>query len=399
MKKPELLAPAGAWPQLVSAVRFGADAVYLGGANFGLRANAGNFDETELPRAVEYCHQRGVKVYLTMNAFLYDHDLDGAAIAAAKAQEAGVDAAILADVAMLDLLHCHAPRLPIHVSTQANTLNWRTAAFWYRNGASRIILARELSVKQIAAMRARLPEELELEAFVHGAVCASYSGRCVLSNYLTGRDGNQGKCAQTCRWDFALMEMKRPGEYLPICEDERGTTIYSAYDLNMIEHLSDLLEAGICSFKIEGRMKTDYYVATVVGAYRHALDDAIAGKPFDPALLDEVRCASHRRSDTGFFYGKPDNPPGPVGHLQDAIYCATVMEVNDSGYALVEQRNKFTKGETLTLLSPDGTTDFIAQDMTDEEGNPIESAPHPCQKVRMPLPKTAVPGDFVRRRK
>lgn len=393
----ELLSPAGAWPQLIAAVRFGANAVYLGGKQFGLRAFAGNFDEEQLPKAVEYCHQRGVKVHVTLNAFLYNHDLDGAVLAAARTQAAGADAAIVADPAMIDILHEAAPRLPIHISTQANTLNWRTAAFYYRNGAKRIILARELSIQQIREMRQRLPEELELEAFAHGAVCASYSGRCVLSNYLTGRDGNQGQCAQVCRWEYALVEMKRPGEYMPIVQDDKGTTIYSANDLNMIAHLDDLRDAGVCSIKIEGRMKTDYYVATVTGAYRRALDDLQAGRPFDPALLNEVERASHRKSGTGFYYGMPDSPPGPVDHRQRATYCATVLEAAPDGMALLEQKNKFSLGEKLTLLTPSGTADFVLEAMTDEEGNALQSAPHPKQRVRMRLPAGAAPGDFVRR--
>lgn len=394
---PELLAPAGAWPQLRAAVRFGADAVYLGGSAYGLRAFAGNFDDDQLPRAVEYCHENGVRVYVTLNAFLYDGDVPGIARAAAFVQDSGADAAIIADPGMADILLEAAPRLPMHVSTQANTLNTRAAAFWYRNGARRIILSRELSLEQIGAMRANLPAELELEAFVHGAVCASYSGRCVLSNYLTGRDGNQGECAQTCRWTYALVEEKRPGEYMPVYEDGRVTTIYSANDLCMIGHLGAMRDAGLASVKIEGRMKTDYYVATVVGAYRGALDDLAAGRPFDERWEREAKRASHRRSGTGFYFGKPDNPPGPVDYRRTADYCGAVLEADASGEALVEQKNKFSVGERLTLLTPSAATDFVLEALYTEEGEAIGSAPHPKQRVRLRLPPGAREGDFLRR--
>ncbi len=394
---PELLAPAGAWPQLRAAVRFGADAVYLGGSRFGLRAFAGNFDDAQLPRAVEYCHANGVKVYVTLNAFLYDEDIPGITRAASFVCDAGADAAIVADPAMADILLEAAPRLPMHISTQANTLNARSAAFWYRNGARRIVLARELSLARIHAMWEKLPADLELEAFVHGAMCASYSGRCVLSNYLAGRDGNQGQCAQTCRWSYALVEEKRPGEYMPVYEDEKGTTIYSAHDLCMIEHLHQMRTAGIRSFKIEGRMKTDYYVATVVGAYRGAIDDLLAGKPFDPRWATEVSRASHRAWDTGFYFDKPDNPPGPVDYRRTADYLAAVLEADESGMALVEQRNKFLVGERLALLEPGGAVDFVLEAMWDEEGFEIGSAPHPKQKVRLKLPVGAQAGDFILR--
>jgi len=395
---PELLAPAGAWPQLQAAVRFGADAVYLGGSAYGLRAFAGNFDDEQLPRAVEYCHSHGVKVYVTLNAFLYDRDVPGIARAAAFVQDAGADAAIIADPGVADILLEAAPHLPMHVSTQANTLNTRAAAFWYRNGARRVILARELSLEQIRVMRNELPSDLELEAFAHGAVCASYSGRCVLSNYLTGRDGNQGECAQTCRWTYSLMEEKRPGEYMPVYEDERGTTIYSANDLCMIAHLEEMRDVGIASVKIEGRMKTDYYVATVVGSYRRALDGLAEGKVFDPAWEQEAKRASHRQSGTGFFFGKPNNPPGSVEYRRNADYCASVLEVDPSGHALVEQKNKFSVGETLTLLTPSGAVDFVLDALWDDEsGEALASAPHPKQRVRLHLPQGASQGDFVRR--
>ena len=308
----------------------------------------------------------------------------------------GVDAAIVSDPAAVLLAREQAPGLPLHLSTQANTLNSRAAAFWHGQGVERVILARELTMEDLRAIRANTPKTLALEAFVHGAVCASYSGRCVLSNYLTGRDANQGACAQTCRWKYALVEEKRPGEYLPIVEDGRGTYLYSANDLCMIEHLAELLEAGVSSFKIEGRMKTDYYVATVVSAYRRALDDALAGKPFDPELLRRACFASHRPYGTGFYFTRrPDSPPGSVQVQQGASYLAKVLETYPDGRGLVEQRNKFLAGERLQLFGPGGYADFLAEDLRSPEGEPLSAAPHPKQRLTLPLPPQAQAGDYL----
>ncbi|MDY4518793.1 MAG: U32 family peptidase [Candidatus Spyradocola sp.] len=401
MMRPELLAPAGGPSQLEAALRFGADAVYVGGSRFGLRAYAGNFDADALCRAVDTVHARGKSLHVTMNAYLYNGDLDAFAQDARTLERIGVDAAIVADPAAVEICREVAPQLTLHLSTQANTLNWRAAAFWHRNGVQRVVLARELNMEDVRGIRRNTPETLEIEAFVHGAVCASYSGRCVLSNYLTGRDANQGQCAQTCRWKYALVEEKRPGEYLPVFEDAHGTYFYSANDLCMIAHLRELVDAGVCSFKIEGRMKTDYYVATVVAAYRRAIDDMLEhpDAPFDETLLHEVGNASHRRFGTGFYFTqRPADPPGAVEYDRNADYIAKVLEVGEDGVALVEQKNKFTCGETLQLLSPAGARDFLCERMTDEDGAPIESAPHPKQRVRLPLPTGAQPGDFLRRR-
>lgn len=401
MKKPELLAPAGAQSQLIAAVRFGADAVYVGGQRFGLRAYAGNFDDEALCRATDYVHAHGRRIHVTLNAFLYNDDLDGLADAARALERMGADAAIVADPAAVEICREVAPHLPLHLSTQANTLNWRTAAFWHRNGIRRVILARELNLEDVRGIRQNTPDDLEIEAFVHGAVCASYSGRCVLSNYLTGRDANQGQCAQTCRWKYALVEEKRPGEYLPVFEDARGTYFYSANDLCMIAHLRQLWQAGVSSFKIEGRMKTDYYVATVVGAYRRAIDQMLEHPeaPFDEELLHEVGNASHRKFGTGFYFTRrPTDPPGAVEYERNADYIAKVLEVRPDGYALVEQKNKFLAGETLQWMSPQGSVEFRCCDMRDEEGNALQSAPHPKQRVWLPLPAGAQAGDFLRRR-
>lgn len=401
MIKPELLAPVGGPSQLTTAIRFGADAVYMGGKRFGLRAYAGNFDDDALRRATDYVHSHGKKIHVTLNAYMYNNDLDGVASAARELEDMGVDAAIVADPATIEICREVAPKLVLHLSTQANTLNWRTAAFWHKNGIERVVLARELNLEDVRGMRQQTPETLELEAFVHGAVCASYSGRCVLSNYLTGRDANQGQCAQACRWKYTLMEEKRPGEYLPVFEDARGTYFYSANDLCMIAHLKDLMDAGVCSFKIEGRMKTDYYVATVVGAYRRAIDNLLEhpDAPFDERLFGEVSNASHRKFGTGFYYTKrPADPPGTAEYERNADYIAKVISVGADGCALVEQKNKFSLGETLQWMSPAGTVDFVCENMTDEDGQPIESAPHPKQRVRLPMPIGTQPEDFVRRR-
>lgn len=395
-RPPELLAPAGGQEQLEAALRFGADAVYVGGQRFGLRAFAGNFDRPALERAVRTAHGLGRRLYVTVNAFLYEQDLQPVAAYLRELEELGVDAAIVSDPAAVLLAREQAPGLPLHLSTQANTLNSRAAAFWHGQGVERVILARELTMEDLRAIRANTPKTLALEAFVHGAVCASYSGRCVLSNYLTGRDANQGACAQTCRWKYALVEEKRPGEYLPIVEDGRGTYLYSANDLCMIEHLAELLEAGISSFKIEGRMKTDYYVATVVSAYRRALDDALAGKPFDPELLRRASFASHRPYSTGFYFTRrPDSPPGSVQVQQGASYLAKVLEIYPDGRGLVEQRNKFLAGERLQLFGPGGYADFLAEDLRSPEGEPLSAAPHPKQRLTLPLPPQAQAGDYL----
>ena len=382
-------------------MRFGADAVYVGGQRFGLRAYAGNFDDEALCRATDYVHAHGRRIHVTLNAFLYNDDLDGLADAARALERMGADAAIVADPAAVEICREVAPRLPLHLSTQANTLNWRTAAFWHRNGIRRVILARELNLEDVRGIRRNTPEDLEIEAFVHGAVCASYSGRCVLSNYLTGRDANQGQCAQTCRWKYALVEEKRPGEYLPVFEDARGTYFYSANDLCMIAHLRELWQAGVCSFKIEGRMKTDYYVATVVGAYRRAIDEMLEhpDAPFDEKLLHEVGNASHRKFGTGFTSpAGPQTRPGPWSTSGTRTTLQRCWKSARTGSPLWNRKSKFLAGETLQWMSPQGSAEFQCRDMRDEAGNALQSAPHPKQRVWLPLPAGAQAGDFLRRR-
>ena len=305
MKKPELLSPTGDWEKLQMAVLYGADAVYLAGTSFGMRSFAGNFDDEQLPRAVQFAHDHGVKVHATVNTMPRWNEAEALPAHLEKLDAAGVDALILADLGAFTLAGKYAPHCQRHISTQQSIANHVCAQAWYDLGASRVVLARELSLEEIAAIRARVSPELELEAFCHGAMCVSYSGRCLLSNYMTGRDSNRGECAQPCRYQYALMEEKRPGEYFPVFEDEKGTYIMNSRDMCMIDHLDDLMAAGVDCLKIEGRAKSAYYAAIVTGAYRHCLDDVAAGRPLDPVWRDEVEHISHRHYATGFFYGQP----------------------------------------------------------------------------------------------
>ncbi len=395
---PELLAPAGSFDALRAAVRYGADAVYLGAKQYGLRAFCDNFAPDELDAAVRYAHAAGVYVYVTLNIFAYDEDVPGLVDVARACEEIGVDAAIVADPGVFAALRRAVPGLALHVSTQANTTNAETARLWRDMGAARVIPARELSMARLAAMAAAAPDP-PLEGCVHGSMCASMSGRCVLSNHLTGRDATQGACAQPCRWKYALVEEKRPGEYMPVGEDSRGFYIYSAHDLCMIQHVDELCAAGFAALKIEGRMKTDYYVATVTRAYRQALDRYLAdpaGWTADPAELAEVERAGHRPFTTGFYFGRPADPPGTVGTVQTAEYVARVLRC-EGGRALVEQRNRFSEGETLTALTPLGICDFSVSGLTDEEGTAIPSAPHPRTHVRLTAPVRLEEGDILRR--
>lgn len=389
--KPELLAPAGNLEKLKVAVLYGADAVYLGGRHFGLRAGAGNFGEEELAEGVCFAHERGARVYVTVNIFAHNSDLDTLPDYLDSIRAAGVDGVIVSDPGVIELVRRLHPGLPVHLSTQANTTNWAAAGFWERQGVSRIVLARELSLAEIKEIRERAGVELEI--FIHGAMCVSYSGRCLLSNYFTGRDANRGDCAQPCRWRYALVEEKRPGEYLPIEEDGRGTYFLGSRDLCLIEHIPALLEAGISSFKIEGRMKSVNYVAGVVKAYRQALDAYLEDPEsyrFDPAWLEEISKVSHRDYTTGFLFGSP----GPSGqHYEGEIYRRSHTFVGlVRGYeqgeriALVEQRNRFAVGDEVEIMVPKGNG--FKQTVTviyDEEGNSVEAAPHPRQMVRVPV--------------
>ena len=352
---PELLAPAGGMEQLRAALRFGADAVYGGMKHYGLRAFAGNFTPEELEQAVELCHRQGKKFYVTMNIFPFDDQLPGFVEAARQAAEIGVDAAIVSDLGAICVLRERVPELTLHVSTQASAVNAPAVRHYQDLGCRRVILARELSLDRLEALCASAGEGIELETFVHGAACVAWSGRCLLSAALTGRSGNQGACAQPCRWGYAVMEQKRPGEYLPVTEDENGTYLFSARDLNLMPLLPRLVKAGIASLKIEGRMKTEYYVATVVSAYRRALDAlALGEEAFQaalPRLMAELDCASHRASDTGFLLGAPEQPGGAEGFHQSAEYIARVMTDSDAdGVATVQLKNRFYAGDRLEVL-------------------------------------------------
>lgn len=397
----ELLAPAGNFDRLKFAVAYGADAVYCGGKQLGLRSFAENFTADEMKEAAKYCHDRGKKLYVTVNAFLKDSDMGVLDAYLDELGESGADALIVTDPAVIMTAKKRIPNMELHLSTQANTLNSRTAAFWHELGVKRIVLARELSLDEIKEIRRNTPDSLELEAFVHGAMCVSYSGRCLLSNYLHGRDGNRGACVQPCRWKYELREKGKDGLWMPVEEDDRGTYFLNSRDLNMVAHLAALREAGICSFKIEGRMKTVFYAAAVTNAYRVALDDAIAGRPFNPAVQEELEKLSHRPYSTGFYFpGAQTEHTLGNDYLQSYDFVAIVRETDEeSGRALIEQRNRFFSGDTLEVLSPGslGQT-FRVLSIEDLEGTARESAPHPCEKlwIKTDLPLKA--GDLLRKK-
>ncbi len=405
MKLPELLAPAGNLDSLETALHFGADAVYGGMKRYGLRAFAGNFDEEQLRRAVALCHAAGRRFYLTLNIFPFDDQMDGLTDAARLAFDAGVDAAIVGDLGAIAMLRERVPNLPIHVSTQASTVNSAAAGVYARMGCTRVILARETSIARMAEMRRRVPESLELECFVHGASCMAYSGRCLLSAALTGRSGNQGACAQPCRWQYHVVEEKRPGQYLPVCEDEHGTYIFSAKDLNLMPLLPRLCESGVSSLKIEGRMKTAYYVAVVTGAYRRALDllaeqGEEAFNQALPALMEELSCASHRDSDTGFLLGAPEFPGGAEGFHQSREFIAQVLESAEAdGNCRLLLKNRFFAGDSLELMTAQGVLPFTAASFLREKtGETLETLGVAGETIRMPLPAPAQRGDLVRGR-
>lgn len=401
-KIPELLAPAGGMEQLRAALRFGADAVYGGMKHYGLRAFAGNFDAQELAQAVELCHRQGKKFYVTMNIFPFDDQLPGFVEAARQAWEIGVDAAIVSDLGAICTLREQVPGLALHVSTQASTVNAPSVRHYRDLGCRRVILAREMSLSRLAALGAAVGADMELETFVHGASCVAWSGRCLLSAALTGRSGNQGACAQPCRWEYEVMEKKRPGEYLPVCEDENGSYLFSARDLNLMPLLPQLTAAGISSLKIEGRMKTEYYVATVVSAYRRALDALAQGEEaFQaalPGLLAELDCASHRDSDTGFLLGTPQQPGGAEGFHQSAEYIARVMTDADAqGIATVQLKNRFYAGDRLEVLQPGATNVMIAPKFRKADtGEEMDTYGVAGTLVKMQFPFPVAEGDLIR---
>lgn len=396
-KKPELLAPAGDWEKLQMAVLYGADAVYLAGTSFGMRSFAGNFSDEELPRAVDFAHRHGVKVHATVNTMPRSGEVDRLPEHLEKLNDAGVDALILADLGAFILAGKYAPRCQRHISTQQSIANYACAQAWFDLGAQRVVLARELGMDEIREIRRRVDPALELETFCHGAMCVSYSGRCLLSNYMTGRDSNRGACAQPCRYQYALMEEKRPGEYFPVFEDEKGTYIMNSRDMCMIDDLDDLMDAGVDCLKIEGRAKSAYYAAIVTGAYRHVLDDVAAGRPVDPVWRDEVEHVSHRHYSTGFFYGQPGQFYEDARYIRDWQICAVVTDCTPEGLATLSLRNKFACGDQVEVVGPD-TKPFTmtAPMMTDSQGLPLTEPKTPQMVFTMQLPHPVPSMSFVR---
>ena len=398
--KPELLSPAGDPERLQMAVRYGADAVYLAGKSYGMRAKCGNFSDEELREAVRFCHSRGVKVYVTANILARTGEVRQMPPFLELCQDAEVDAFILGDLGVFKAAERYAPKVERHISTQMGVVSADTARAWYDMGAARVVLARELSFSEIREIRESIPKELEIEAFVHGAMCVSFSGRCLLSNYLAGRDANHGACAQPCRWKYALMEEKRPGEYFPIEEDDGGAYIMNSRDLCMIDHIPELIEAGIDSFKIEGRAKSAYYAACVTNAYRHGIDAALSGEPLDPVWRAEVDKISHRYYYTGFYFGQPQAGQfyDDARYIRDWDVAAYVVSCDEAGNAVLTQRGRFWKGDTLELLIPgQKPVAFTVMEMQNAEGESIDYCPHPEMEIRMTLPVPAPEYSILRR--
>ena len=398
--KPELLSPAGDPERLQMAVRYGADAVYLAGKSYGMRAKCGNFSDEELREAVRFCHSRGVKVYVTANILARTGEVRQMPPFLELCQDAEVDAFILGDLGVFKAAERYAPKVERHISTQMGVVSADTARAWYDMGAARVVLARELSFPEIREIRESIPKELEIEAFVHGAMCVSFSGRCLLSNYLAGRDANHGACAQPCRWKYALMEEKRPGEYFPIEEDDGGAYIMNSRDLCMIDHIPELIEAGIDSFKIEGRAKSAYYAACVTNAYRHGIDAALSGEPLDPVWRAEVDKISHRYYYTGFYFGQPQAGQfyDDARYIRDWDVAAYVVSCDEAGNAVLTQRGRFWKGDTLELLIPGRKpVAFTVMEMQNAEGESIDYCPHPEMEIRMTLPVPAPEYSILRR--
>ena len=398
MAKLELLSPAGDMERLKMSVLYGADAVYLAGTSFGMRSFAGNFSPEELPKAVEFAHSHGVKVHVTVNTMPRNNEVVDLPAYLAQLDDAGVDALILADLGAFTLAGKYAPHCQRHISTQQSIANYECAQAWHDLGAQRVVLARELSLEEIRTIRQKTDPALEIETFGHGAMCVSYSGRCLLSNYMTGRDSNRGACAQPCRYQYALMEEKRPGEYFPVYEDEKGTYILNSRDMCMIDHLQDLIDAGIDCIKIEGRAKSAYYAAIVTGAYRHCIDNIAAGKPIDPVWRDEVEHVSHRIYSTGFYYGQPGQYTEHSRYIRDWQICAKVESCDETGLALCSLNNKFRQGDTLEVVGPDlRPFPITADSMTDTEGNLLEEPRTPQMKFYIRLPKQVPALSILRR--
>ena len=402
--RPELLIPASSLEVLKTAVIFGADAVYIGGEAFGLRAKAKNFSMEDMKEGIAFAHAHGVRVHVTVNILAHNDDLPGVEEYLKELKEIGPDALIIADPAIFQMAKDICPGIERHISTQANNTNYGTYLFWWKQGAKRVVSARELSLKEIREIRDRIPEEMEIESFIHGAMCISYSGRCLLSNYFTGRDANQGACTHPCRWKYAVVEETRPGEYMPVYENERGTYIFNSKDLCMIGHIPEMIEAGIDSFKIEGRMKTALYVATVARTYRKAIDDYLADvqryQKNMPWYLDQISNCTYRQFTTGFYFGKPGDESQIYDsntYVKEYTYLGIIGGEKDGLYR-IEQRNKFSVGETIEIMKPDGQNiETAVQRIVDEEGNEQESAPHPKQVLYVELDHEASQYDILRR--
>ena len=407
MKKPELLAPGGSLEKLKTAIDYGADAVYIGGEAFSLRVAAENFSKEDMREGIKYAHDRGKKVYLTANILPHNDDIEEFEDFITEIKDYGFDAVLIADLGLFDMMQEFAPEIPIHVSTQANNVNYRSAIKWHKMGATRVVLAREMSFREIAEFQQKIPEDLELEAFIHGAMCISYSGRCLLSNYMTGRDSNMGACAHPCRWNYKLVEETRPGEYMDVMENERGTFIFNSKDLCTIRHIPELVQSGIASLKIEGRVKTSYYVATVVGAYRREIDRYFVDPEnyvFNEAEYEELCKVSHRPYTTGFYFGKPDENSQVYtssSYIRDYDLVGIVKSYDaETGIATVSQRNRFFKGDEVEIIQP--MKPFFTQtidSMTDENGNEIDVANHAEQIVHFKTVQPVCEGAMIRKKR
>ena len=398
MSKLELLSPAGDMERLKMSVLYGADAVYLAGTSFGMRSFAGNFTPEELPLAVKYAHEHGVKAHVTVNTMPRNEEVANLPAYLEQLNDAGVDALIVADLGAFMLAGKYAPNCQRHISTQQSIANYECAQSWFDLGAQRVVLARELNLDEIRTIRQKVDPKLEIETFGHGAMCVSYSGRCLLSNYMTGRDSNRGACAQPCRYQYALVEEKRPGEYFPVYEDEKGTYIMNSRDMCMIDHLKDLMEAGVDCIKIEGRAKSAYYAAIVTGAYRHCIDDIAAGKPIDPVWRDEVEHVSHRIYSTGFYYGEPGQYTEHSRYIREWQIVAKVESCDENGLALCSLNNKFRAGDQLEVVGPDlRPFPITAEAMTDTDGNALDEPRTPQMKFKMQLPAMVPAYSMIRR--
>lgn len=406
-RKPELLIPASSLEVLKTAVMFGADAVYIGGEAFGLRAKAKNFSPENMRAGIEFAHAHGVKVYVTANILAHNSDLDGAVAYFKELNELKPDALIIADPGMFMLAKEHCPGMELHISTQANNTNYQTYLFWWQQGAKRVVSARELSLEEIKEIRDHIPEEMEIESFIHGAMCISYSGRCLLSNYFTGRDANQGACTHPCRWKYAVMEETRPGEYMPVYENERGTYIFNSKDLCMIEYIPEIVAAGIDSLKIEGRMKTALYVAAVARTYRKAIDDFFVSEETYRNNMDwyrsEISKCTYRQFTTGFYFGKPSEETQIYDsntYINEYVYLGIAEEITADGKVRIEQKNKFCVGDVIEIMKPDGrNVETKVEAMFDEKGVAVESAPHPQQILFLQLSETCEKYDLLRVKK